>query len=458
MGPAPLHRRQFIWRSAILSAYALARSVIPARARQGGESAIVVGAGLAGLAVARELQRNGRQVVVLEGRDRVGGRIWASRLWRNTAVDLGSSWISGSKNNPISRLADEFKIPAIYTSTRGISLHDPGGRAVPPHDRDRIEGNLKTLLAGIEKDRSRLSPDVSLGQALDLAAAKAGMSDEERSNLTYALESGIRLPFAADERDLSAKCQGMNARFAGEDALFPDGFDQITGGLARGLDIRLRHVVSSIAHDSGGVTVTTDQGVFRAPHACVTIPMGVLRHSGVAFSPELPSSKTTALSRLRAGALNKCCLRFRRAFWDEQSEWIGIRPEPDSPWAYFLNLYALLRKPILVGFCAGARAVAAEALSDDDTVRSAMRTLRRIYGASAPEPEGAIITRWTSDPFSRGARTFIPAGGSPDDLDALAVSVGGRLFFAGEHTSREHYGTAHGAYLSGLRAARDMHG
>ncbi|MGB1111217.1 MAG: flavin monoamine oxidase family protein, partial [Gammaproteobacteria bacterium] len=97
-----------------------------------------------------------------------------------------------------------------------------------------------------------------------------------------------------------------------------------------------------------------------------------------------------------------------------------------------------------------------EAWSDEQIVADAMRTLRQMFGHGIPEPEAFQITRWAGDPFSLGSYSYNRLGSHPNMRDDLAEPLAGRLFFAGEATSRAYFGTAHGAYLSGQRAGREL--
>lgn len=450
-----MNRREFIRRTALLSAYALSRSSLPARAEENAQHVIIIGAGIAGLGAARALRQKGWQATVLEARDRIGGRIWTSRLWKNMSLDLGASWIHGTQRNPISQLAHEFGADTLPTDSDRASLYGPDGRLVATEDQavvydrfEKIVGDLKMKRGGLERDRS-------VKHALDEAVKSAGLTGAELDAFNFAVNSEIEHVYAADVEDLSFPHWDTGKEFRGGDVLIRLGFDQITNGLAKDLDIKLRHVVTKIEHGPDGVTVTTDQAAFKADRVLVTVPLGVLRSGGITFLPALPEQKTDALQRLRMGTLNKCYLRFREMFWEEDDHWIGHIPKKRGEWTEFLNLYPLIRKSVLLGFNAGSFGKQLESMTDEEIVQSVMTVLRKMYGGSIPEPEVALITRWASDPFSLGSYSHIPVGSSPKDMAELAKPVGGRLFFAGEHTS-EYYATVHGAYLSGLRAAAEI--
>jgi monoamine oxidase len=183
-----------------------------------------------------------------------------------------------------------------------------------------------------------------------------------------------------------------------------------------------------------------------------------LKQGSVTFQPELPASKNAAIARLGMSVLNKCYLRFPSVFWDRRPELLGYVNSARGQWCAWLNMFHYTRQPVLVGFNSGSFGEQLESLSADACTASAMSVLRKIYGASIPEPNGVRITRWKSDPFTFGSYSHLPPGAGARDYDLLQASVGGRLFFAGEATSREYPATVHGAWLSGRKAAKEIAG
>jgi monoamine oxidase len=137
-------------------------------------------------------------------------------------------------------------------------------------------------------------------------------------------------------------------------------------------------------------------------------------------------------------------------------DWLEYVPPQNGHWVEWLSLARPAQQPVLLGFNAADFGREIEAWSDDEIVADAMRTLRVIFGRRIPDPDGSRITRWASDPFAGGSYSFNALGSTPDMRDELARSIAGRLHLAGEATHREHFGTVHGAYLSGLRAAQDV--
>jgi monoamine oxidase len=189
----------------------------------------------------------------------------------------------------------------------------------------------------------------------------------------------------------------------------------------------------------------------------VSVPLGVLKAGAIEFAPRLPAAKRRAIEALGMGVLNKCFLRFPRTFWPTDVDWIERVPERRGEWTEWLSFARATGQPVLLGFNAADYGRRIESASDAEIVAGALRALRGIYG-EIPEPLGHQITRWASDPFALGSYSFNALGSEPKMRDDLAASIDGRVHFAGEATSRKHFATTHGAYLTGLRAAREIAG
>jgi monoamine oxidase len=170
----------------------------------------------------------------------------------------------------------------------------------------------------------------------------------------------------------------------------------------------------------------------------------------------LPEDKRNAVSKLGMGVLNKCYLRFEHAFWPEDMDWLEYVPAKHGEWTEWVSFQRAMKKPILLGFNAANRGAEIEAWSDEQIVTSAMETLKTIFGAAIPQPIDWQITRWATDAFARGSYSFNALGSKPEMRSVLASPLNSQLYFAGEATDKDYFGTAHGAYLSGLRVAKDV--
>lgn len=417
---------------------------------------IVVGAGMAGLAAAIDLKAAGFTVIVVEGRERVGGRIFTDTSLAGLPLDLGASWIHGIHRNPIFDLATKFRIQTAATDYDSIARYASDGQVLDDARAARLERDFTQLQTAIERAQNDEDVDRPLGQVIDAYSARLKLTSQRAQDLAYSVNAEIEQDYAADVHELSLFEFGQDSEFGGPDVLFPGGYGQLVERLKSGLDIRTRQVVRSVQRDRGGVRILTDGSALTADFAVITLPLGVLKQGSVTFIPELPPSKTGAIARLGMGVLNKCYLRFPRAFWHPRAHVLGYVNAARGEWCAWLNLYRYTGQPVLVGFNAGGFGEQLETLSDQATIASAMKVLRTIYGATIPDPTGVRITRWKSDAFARGSYSHVPPGASSKDYDALAASVDGRLFFAGEATSRTYPATVHGAWLSGRKAAKEI--
>lgn len=416
---------------------------------------IVVGAGIAGIAAASRLQASGWEVVVLEARDRIGGRIHTDRSW-NLPIDLGASWVHGMEGNPLIDLVQQFNLPTQITDYDNHWLYQTNGKPLSDQAQAKLDDRLDEILDEVDELRELMDDadedDCSLQAALDIVLDRWSLSATQRRELDYAIAAEIEHDYAADSTELSCYYWDEGEAFDGDDCLLPHGYDQLVSKLATGLEVRLQHVVQQVKYGDG-VTVTCDRASFTADVAVITLPLGVLKANTVQFSPALPDRKQKAIRRLGMGLLNKLVLQFPQVFWETEAELLGYIPATKGEWVEFYNLHPVTNQPILVGFNAGSYARTVEAMSDAQTVAAAMHTLRAIYGSAIPDPIAALVTRWAADPFAQGAYSYIPTHATDKDYEALAKPVGDRLFFAGEATSRQYAATVHGALLSGWREA-----
>ena len=419
---------------------------------------IIVGAGIAGLAAARRLKSQGASVLILEARNRIGGRVWTDKSISGVSLDLGASWIQGINGNPIAALARNFNLRTLPTDFDNIALYDSGGRRFSNPEVERIETNYQNLIQRLDRLREAMQNggehDISLQAGIDQVLSRRVVNEKESTGLNYAIHAVIEEEYATNASDLSLFNWDQDQEFGGQSVIFPRGYGQIADALARGMDIRLNQRVKRIEYSNPGVRIETDQSTLAAERVIVTLPLGVLKRGTITFSPALPEAKIKAISRLGMGVLNKVFLRFRRVFWPKDRDTFGVVSERKGEWAEWVDYYKYTGQPVLLGLNSGKHARDLEGLDDQALVAAAMQVIRGVYGRSTPAPDGVVVTRWASDPFSLGAYSSIPPGANGKDYDTLAEPVGDRVFFAGEATSRSYPATVHGAFLSGEREAK----
>ncbi|MBD2329129.1 FAD-dependent oxidoreductase [Alkalinema sp. FACHB-956] len=416
---------------------------------------IVIGAGLAGLAAAQELHKQGHNVIVIEARDRIGGRIWTSSHWPDIPLDFGATWIHGTQGNPLTDLATQIKAQRLTTRYTQSITYNTSGNPLSNAQEARLDSWRQQVLRSLKKAQNQ-DPDTSIRQAIAPLIAPFDPSSESYRFINFILSSEIEQEYAGSAEHLSAQWYDSGQDFGGEDDLFVQGFHVIPEFLAQGLSIQLGQVVQEIQWQQSPLRVITQKTEFLADQIVVTLPLGVLQAGTVRFTPALPQNKQTAIAKLGMGVLNKCYLRFPQVFWPADVDWLEHIAAQHGEWTEWVSFQRVANLPILLGFNAADRGKAIEAWSDEQIVASAMQTLRTLYGASIPAPMDYQITRWATDPFALGSYSYNPVGAVPRMRQTLAAPLGKSVFFAGEASHSDYFGTAHGAYLSGLRAAREI--
>jgi monoamine oxidase len=446
-----LSRRDFLRATLIASGGIIAYPVLSIRAQdETSADVLVIGAGIAGLAAARRLTDEGYSVIVLEARDRIGGRVWTNNAL-GIPLDMGASWIEGVDGNPLTQIANENGIETQPTDEDSMIVYDTDGSEIS----DELESYMESLDTDIDEAADSLSEDaeddIPLSEAVNLVAEE--LDGDELRILDFVSRDNILFNYAADAEDLSILYYDVEKEESGGDVLFPGGYVQIAEVLASGLDIRLKHVVESIEYGED-VRVITDEGTFTATYAVVTLPLGVLKRGSVTFNPPLPENKQGAISRIGMGLMNKLFLRFPEVFWDAEYEMFDYISE-NGHWQSWYDFSKVVDEPVLLGFNAGRIGLEVEALSDEETVEDAMRVLRIIF-PDAPDPIDWVLSRWAADPFAGGSYSYTRVGSTPEDYAALAETVEDVLFFAGEATDHVNSAGVDGALISGLRAAEEI--
>lgn len=433
---------------------------------------VVVGAGVAGLSAARVLAEAGQRVVVLEARDRIGGRLHTERA-DGRITDLGASWIHGIDGGPLHRLTRSFGMPDVEFTVgsyqaggRPIAYYGPDGTRLPEAaaarfigDAERVDVRLSTVIGALE-------PGASYADAARTAVGQVAASEDwdadRAARVVEYLDHRSEEQYGADSRLLDA--HGLEDEvIIGDEVVFPQGYDQLAANLAAGLDVRREHVATRIVRAGAagvdrGVVVETDKGSFAAAQTVVTVPVGVLQSGRIAFDPPLPEVITGAISRFRMNAFEKIFLRFPERFWDEGVYAIRRQGDAATWWHSWYDLTDLQGEPTLLTFAAGECARQIREWSEQQVVDSVMASLRDIYGARTPEPVHARITDWQGDTWAGGAYAYMTRGCTGEDHSRIATPVDEVLHLAGEATWEADPATVNAALCSGHRAAERILG
>jgi polyamine oxidase len=441
------------------------RTEVPAAAAEPVERVVVVGAGMAGLTVANALAHGGIECVVVEARDRIGGRLHTADL-AGSPVDLGGSWIHTPVGNPMRAFAQSAGVPCQPASPLSeLAGFDCGeGRRLSAAE---VEASLSMQLEGFPEAvgglLAELGPDASAADGIEAFVAGAGLAPGAARRARQALRALIE----ADSADLperqSLRWMWNEIEYGGDylGDVPVGGYRRLVEAMAAGVDLRLGVDVVEIIRSAGGVRVRSSDGTSEeGSHAVVTVPLGVLKRDVLRFSPALPPDRRAAIGRLGFGHYEKVALRFDEPFWRAAGlPNVMIFPrDPEVPVVWAMGQDAFGAGPVLVFHIFHSATGHVLDATADDAAQWVLDMLAEATGSPCPAPAAVAVTSWANDPYSGGAYTHIPPGASPADADLLGEPIGGRLLFAGEHTQSARMAYADGAMTSGIREAKRLLG
>ncbi|KAG6498338.1 hypothetical protein ZIOFF_046250 [Zingiber officinale] len=426
-------------------------------------SVIVIGGGISGIAAARALCNASFNVILLESRDRLGGRVHTDYSF-GCPVDMGASWLHGVCNeNSLAPLIRSLGLRLYRTSgdnsvlydhdLESYALFDKDGNQVPQQVVIKVGETFERILKETEKVRDENNSDMSLLQAISIVLDRNPYLRQEGLEYEVLQWYICRMEawFAADVDTISLKNWDQEHVLTGGHGLMVQGYHPVIQALAKNIDIHLNHRVKRIVQRNNRVIVTVQNGnTFVADAAIITVPLGVLKANLIEFEPKLPEWKLSAISDLGVGIENKIALRFDKVFWPNV-EVLGLVAQTSYACGYFLNLHKATGHPVLVYMTAGRFAYDIEKLSDEEAVDFVMLQLRKMI-PDATDPIQHLVSRWGTDPDSLGAYSCDLVGKPADLYERLCDPVD-NLYFAGEAASADHSGSVHGAYTSGIMAA-----
>jgi monoamine oxidase len=439
---------------------------------------LVLGAGAAGLAAAQELSQAGLHVIVIEARDRIGGRIFTQHVpGHPLPIELGAEFIHG-------RPPQSFAL----VEQAGLLAYEING------DRWLAQNR-------------QLAPSATLWQQADqIFAQMASASDPDRSFQAFlapfqrdpawrdaaAMAASYVEGFdAADIGDASVQAllreQRASADSDGDRAFrIAQGYDQFVAALAAESDrsrvsIQLGTIAREVIWKRGQVEIRTEGASapasrsFHARQAVITLPLGVLQaplgaRGAVEFQPAL-AEHAAAARQLEMGHVVKLNLRFRERFWEHERlpladkamdpRQVSFMYRPGAALPTWWTAYPAIADQ-LTGWAGGPSATRLLDQPEQAIVGHALETLADMLGLPRRRIEDALLAvythDWQADPFARGAYSYVPVKGV-QAVQELATPVEETLFFAGEATNSEgHTGTVHGAIATGRRAAREILG
>jgi monoamine oxidase len=444
------------------------------------QTVIIIGAGISGLTAAAELGKAGLQVVMLEARNRLGGRIHTERdPATGVPVEIGAEFIHG-------------KPPEIWNAlrARGVPITEVDGR-----NWCHSEGRVTPCSLFEEVDEILEGLDGSLPDQSFLAYLQCRFPNpsrdgrlEEAKRRAIAYVSGfnaadpalVGVHWLVAQMRAEQKSQGDRA-FRSQNG-YADLLQIFHNEIARShVEIRMGTVVETVAWEPGAVEVIAsdeNQRIHRtARHVLITLPVSLLKVSkgsgAVDFIPPLPAERMAALDKIEMGKVIRIELSFRHRFWGDISPAngnIGSHPRRNlsdmsflfSDDEFFPTWWTRMprRDPIITGWAPFRSAERLSGMNQSQITRRAVQTLSRLLELNPRDLESGLnasyVHDWGADPFSRGAYSYGKVG-AVEAQPVLATPVENTLFFAGEATDTTgNNGTVHGAMASGHRAAAEI--
>ena len=393
---------------------------------------VVIGAGAAGLACARALTLAGREVVVLEARDRIGGRVNTMRMACGAIVELGAQVVHPTAEPALDEVVRQAGLRTVpLARDAAVIVVDDGRRweaAELMKERPPAPWVVEQWLGAVGRG--------TVAEALEVLPQAA-----RRLAIAW-LDQAI----GGDSRtlDVLGVAAAREARSNGTEQVLVDGFDRVAEWLAKGLDVRLESPVDTVSWaDDRGELHAAER--LSASAVVVTVPPSVVRAGGLRFEPPLSGVRFDSLPRLASCDAVSVVLRASEAA--TRSAWVLLAEPPGGLWRTTVG------SAVVAGHVKGPRA--AQARDRPWTTEDATRVVSKV------DPHlGAVmdveLCDWGADPWARGAFP-VPVAGADDALRKWAEPVAGVLFFAGDaSTNSTVRGLVQGAISSGRRAAAEV--
>jgi monoamine oxidase len=412
---------------------------------------VVIGAGAAGIAAAKTLHDAGKNVVVLEARNRIGGRTWTDETFAAFPVELGAEFIHGGSviTHEFVKEAGLSEIPVDRFGKLRWSFGDKAAivAELPENLRISIEKLWQDYAEIINTDFTK---DVSLAEYL---RARGHTSEALQIADVLLAQTCVASLYTLSCQDLKRDMQNGDTHDA--ESRIREGYKALFKFLMRGLKIKLSSPVQRIEHSKTDITITANGQSFEAKTCVIALPITILQSGTIQFSPSLSFEKQRAVHALKMEAGTKLLYNFTESFWDEDLTYM-LHDNTAARW--WTPGHGRKGSSVIACYTTSSRARVLDVLSETEALTIGLKQLSKLLGVSFEKLEQNLVkskrVAWAHDPYTLGAYAHVPPGAAEARVD-LAKSEG-RLFFAGEATAYHSTPqTVHGAFDSGIRAAKE---
>ncbi|OTG91970.1 flavin monoamine oxidase family protein [Acinetobacter sp. ANC 3813] len=420
----------------------------------------IIGAGIAGISCAKQLQDAGKKVIILESRDRIGGRIESKQI-NNDFFDLGASWIHGIKGNPIWALSQQLHIETQIFNYNKPQYFHATGQLFNESEVHVFESYIRKIQSALFKTahESALVAVQDIINSLDYQNDEFAAQDLKTLLLTF-FQYVANDPYATDLEQLSSQYQNYEGYFEGDEVIFPKGYAQIIHHLAQDLQIQRNIHVQKISIKSGYAEIQAQNNqTFQASKIVIAVPLGVLKKQHIQFNPPLPDAYCHAIKNMGFGSFNK-------VFFQLDIPLPFCPPSLDNEFSTLywnnnklfnlLDLTQIYQKPTYLMLFGGSVSDFIDHADDDAVWDKIGQSLQETFQTFIEKPKNLLITRWGADSNSYGSFSFPALKQSEQLTKVFEGNIDQMLFFSGEHCSLKYAGTVHGAYLSGCETARQL--